>query len=168
VRNIKSGNFNFTIHQGGQARLNFVKQNLGGQVMILTTLAIGGALLGATAIAGLLMVYQIRQMTDLRNSTQAIMAADSGVEWGFFQFFHPSSPPISTNPNLDPNSGFYVYLPNGAYAVVNCYGFDINDPSNREPLLPNCSNASSIVSVADAAGASRALKAYIQALTGAP
>ena len=52
-----------------------------GKVMLLTVLVIGGLLLGASAIAGLLMVYQIRQSGDVANSTKAIFAADSGIEW---------------------------------------------------------------------------------------
>ena len=75
-----------------------VKRN--GQVLILTTLTIGGVLLGATTIAGLLMVHQIRQTTDLANSGKAIFAADTGLEWGLYQFFNPSasrSAPVMQN-----------------------------------------------------------------------
>ena len=70
------------------------------QVMILTVLALGGTMLGATTIAGLLMVYQIRQATDLGNSGKAIFAADTGLEWGLYQFFKPGSghaPPAFSN-----------------------------------------------------------------------
>lgn len=68
--------------------------------MILTILALGGTLLGATTIAGLLMVYQIRQATDLTNSGKAIFAADTGIEWGLYQFFNPgSSHPAPTMSN---------------------------------------------------------------------
>ena len=62
-----------------------------GQVLILTVLTLGIVLLGATTIAGLLMVYQIRQVSDLASSGKAIFAADTGVEWGLYQFFNPSS-----------------------------------------------------------------------------
>ena len=55
--------------------------------MILTVLALGGTLLGATTIAGLLTVYQIRQTTDFANSAKALFAADTGLEWGLYQFF---------------------------------------------------------------------------------
>lgn len=51
-----------------------------GQAMLLTVIALGGTLLGATTIAGLLMLYQIRQSTDLKDSTKAIFAADAGLE----------------------------------------------------------------------------------------
>ena len=65
--------------------------NKKGQVLLLTTLTIGGVLLGATAIAGFLMVYQIKQTADLANSGKAIFAADTGIEWGLYQFFKPGS-----------------------------------------------------------------------------
>ena len=62
-----------------------------GQVMLLTVLAISGTLLGATTIAGLLMVYQLRQSVDAGISARAIFAADSGLEWGLYKFFYPTS-----------------------------------------------------------------------------
>ncbi|MEK7624297.1 MAG: hypothetical protein AAB404_01020 [Patescibacteria group bacterium] len=70
-----------------------------GQVMLLTTLVVGGLLLGASAIAGLMMVYQIRQSSDVVNSTKAVFAADSGVEWELYRMFKDSDypKPIMTN-----------------------------------------------------------------------
>jgi hypothetical protein len=56
------------------------KSDRDGQAMLLTVLALGGTLLGATTIAGLLMIYQIRQNSDIRDSTKAIFAADAGIE----------------------------------------------------------------------------------------
>lgn len=61
--------------------------------MILTVLALGGAVLGATTIAGLLMLYQIRETTDLANSAKAIYAADAGIEWSLYKWFKDPSPP---------------------------------------------------------------------------
>ena len=52
--------------------------------MILTVLTLGGALLGATTIAGLLMLYQVRQGAYVSNSARALFAADSGIEWGLY------------------------------------------------------------------------------------
>jgi len=57
-----------------------------GQVMLITVLALSGTILGATAIAGLLMVYQLRQSNDVINSNKAIFAADSGLEWRLYRF----------------------------------------------------------------------------------
>ncbi len=58
-----------------------------GQVMLLTVVILGGIMLGATTIAGLLMLYQIRQSTDIANSTKAIFAADAGIELSLYQWF---------------------------------------------------------------------------------
>ncbi|MDO8430221.1 MAG: hypothetical protein Q7S73_02540 [bacterium] len=92
--------------------------NNGGQVMLITVLALSGTILGATTIAGLLMLYQIRQATDVVNSTKAIFAADSGFEWRLYKFYktdnktcgsdcppgdNSCSPPIMTNINLPPD-----------------------------------------------------------------
>lgn len=66
-----------------------------GQVMILTILALGGTILAGTTVAGLLIVYQVRQTTDFANSSKAIFAADTGIEWGLYQFFKGASQPPS-------------------------------------------------------------------------
>lgn len=58
-----------------------------GQVMLITVLVLSGTLLTATTIAGLLMLYQIRQTTDVINSTKAVFAADAGMEWRLYKFF---------------------------------------------------------------------------------
>ena len=46
-----------------------------GQVMILTVVAIGGTLLAATTVAGLLVVYQLRQSSDAVNLQFAISSS---------------------------------------------------------------------------------------------
>src|SRR3989338_6054344 len=56
----------------------------GGQVMLLSMLILGGILLGASTLAGLLMLYQIRQTSNASLSAQAIFAADTGIEWGLY------------------------------------------------------------------------------------
>lgn len=66
-----------------------------GQVMILAVLALGGVILGATTIAGMLMAYQIRRATDLENSARAIFAADAGVECALYNNFKGGSCPPS-------------------------------------------------------------------------
>lgn len=52
-----------------------------GQVLLMSVMMLGGILLSATAIAGLLMQYQIRQTNDAANSAKALFAADAGLEW---------------------------------------------------------------------------------------
>lgn len=52
--------------------------------MLVTVLILSGTILGAVAIAGLLMIYQVRQTTNVANSTKAIFAADAGLECEFY------------------------------------------------------------------------------------
>ncbi len=52
--------------------------------MLLTVTIISASILGATTIAGTLMLYQIRQANDILNSTKAIYAADAGIERGLY------------------------------------------------------------------------------------
>ncbi len=61
--------------------------------MLLTVLIVSGAILGATAIAGLLMVYQMRQATNFGQSVQALFAADTGLEWSLYRRFEKSDYP---------------------------------------------------------------------------
>lgn len=61
--------------------------NRRGQAILLTLLVIGGMLLAATTIAGLLVVFQLRQSSDVVNATKAIFAADSGIELGLYRYF---------------------------------------------------------------------------------
>ncbi len=55
--------------------------------MLIAVLSLGGAILGATTVAGLLTLYQIRATTDTANSAKAIFAADAGVEWTLFNHY---------------------------------------------------------------------------------
>lgn len=68
--------------------------------MLLSVLIISGAILGATAIAGLLMLNQVRQATNVSLSTQALFAADTGIEWELFKLFKPDI--LADNPDLEP------------------------------------------------------------------
>lgn len=67
--------------------MNVPSDKNSGQAMVLAIMALGGILIGATTIAGLLVYYQIQQATDITNSTMAIYAADTGLEWAFFDMF---------------------------------------------------------------------------------
>lgn len=66
--------------------------------MLLTVVIIGSIFLGASAIGGILMLYQIRQANDMAVSTQAIFAADAGIEWETFCYFKGSSSGIICPP----------------------------------------------------------------------
>lgn len=56
-----------------------------GQAMLLTVMLLSMSMLGATALVGLLMTYQIRASIDMVSSTQAIFAADAGIECALYQ-----------------------------------------------------------------------------------
>lgn len=94
--------------------------------MLITVLALSGTILGATAIAGLLMLYQIRQTTDAVNSAKAIYAADSGIEWRLYRFFKIDG--WACNPDCD-----------GAGTPPDCLPPEMaNISSPAEPLNTSC------------------------------
>jgi hypothetical protein len=71
--------------------MNFIENKFsgrGGQAMILTVTMIGGMFLSATAIAGLLMFYQLQQANDAGNSTVAVFAADAVLETATYYYFN--------------------------------------------------------------------------------
>jgi len=72
-----------------------------GQVMLLTVMIVSGSILGATAIAGILTVNQIRQTTNIANSLQAVFAADAGLEWELYRLFSDPSYPKPELSNAD-------------------------------------------------------------------
>lgn len=92
-----------------------------GQAMLIAVLSLGGAMLGATAIAGILILYQVRASTDSVNSAKAIFAADTGINWSLFSFFCGIDSP-SRCPGGAPQE---PTLPDGATMAVTCY--DINN-----------------------------------------
>lgn len=92
-----------------------------GQAMLIAVLSLGGAILGATAIAGFLTLYQIRTTADTENSAKAIFAADAGVQWAQFDYFCSSEgrcPSVAPGVNDYPSPTFS----NGVAVTVNCYG----------------------------------------------
>jgi len=58
--------------------------------MIIVMLFISGLILSGTAVAGLLMVYQIQGATNLEGSGRAIFAADAGIESALYCFYQVS------------------------------------------------------------------------------
>jgi len=91
-----------------------------GQAMILTVVLLSGAVLASTSLVALIVLYQLRQATDVSGSTQAIFAADSGLEWAYY------------NETRDPGSRLpyphTLILSNGASVTVT------KDPSDPLPL----------------------------------
>lgn len=79
--------------------------------MVFTVLVLGGTMLGATTIGGLLLLYQIRQTTDMANSAKAIFAADAAIEWGRYAATVSPSRGHSAQPVFS----------NGAESISTCY-----------------------------------------------
>jgi hypothetical protein len=67
-----------------------IADNKKGQVMLLTVVVLSATILGATTIAGLLTMYQVRQSTDIINSGKAIFAADAGLECEYYRIDNPA------------------------------------------------------------------------------
>ena len=55
-----------------------------GQVMLLTVIVLSAVFLSVTALAGFLMTYQLRQVTNVIDGSKAIFAADAALERGLF------------------------------------------------------------------------------------
>jgi hypothetical protein len=63
-----------------------------GQALLLVVVMMGGILFLVTAVAGLLMFYQVEHANDAANSTIAIFAADAGLEKGLHYYFYEYDP----------------------------------------------------------------------------
>lgn len=136
----------------------FQKSHRHGQAMLLAVLAIGGAILGATAIAGLLMLYQIRATNDSANSASAIFAADAGVEWSLFDFYCALVQP--TPRCTTPPSNVSLPYSNNASTTVTCY-----DASGTNAVA--CSSTSTAQSAISKGSSLNSRRAFFLMLTGA-
>jgi hypothetical protein len=122
-----------------------------GQAMLTAVLSISGVILGATTIAGFLMLYQLRAATDSENSAKAIFAADSGVEWTLFDYYcgQANPPRCSLGPGADyPTSSFS----NGVSFQVTC-----SDANGNSSV---CSNTSTTVSAISLGLSSESRRAF--------
>ncbi len=107
-----------------------LRENCEGQALLLTMLAVGSTLLAVTAIAGMLLLFQIRQMGDVENSTKAVFAADAGVEWELFRFAcdnYRNSSTMSCYNNLNNRA-----VPPGMPSLGEC------DPATDVSCDPGC------------------------------
>jgi hypothetical protein len=87
-------------------------KNEKGQAMILISVMLGGLVLSATAIAGMLMYFTLQQSSDSISSAAALFAADAGVEQGLYCYFYKLQ-----GSNLAPCQNQPVLLGNGATAT---------------------------------------------------
>lgn len=115
--------------------------------MILTVLTLGGALLGATTIAGLLMLYQVRQGADVGQSAKAVFAADAGIEWGLYNLLCQTDPTRTPCPIPD-----LPEFSNGASVEVRC----LDDAGNEADPLCNPEETVTIKSLGRSGNVARA------------
>jgi hypothetical protein len=135
------------------------KKNMrSGQAMLIAVLALGGAILGATTVAGLMTLYQIRATTNTANSAKAIFAADAGTEWALYNYYCginssqcPGGPIIS-----EPS-----FAGSGASTTVSCYA---TYGATGSPIL--CNNTSTLVAIASGI-ANGSERAFFIGLSGA-
>ncbi len=88
-----------------------------GQALLVSVIMMGGALLGAAAIAGLLMLYQIRQSNNVEDSTKALFAADAGVEWQTYCTFVTGSDLCPSAPTFTNGAGFTTEVNSTSSAI---------------------------------------------------
>ena len=98
--------------------------NRNGQVMLLTVTVLSAGILGATSVAATLMLYQIRQANDILNSTQAIYAADAGIERGLY----------CANPNTE-HTNCSSYTDQGWLLTNGAKVFIVPSPPYTAPVL---------------------------------
>lgn len=134
-------------------------KNRQGQVMLVTVLVLGATLFGAITIGGLVLVYQLRQTSDLEDSTRAVFAADAGIEWGLYQKFQSaSSLAMIQNEGYDPG---HLVIGDPVQGRVTsetlCFSTTSSDPTS----VTDCSNALSIEGFGTSAAAKRAFRQVI-------
>src|SRR3989344_6115965 len=112
-KNNSDPNPQITSESTNSMRIAYKWLHSSGQVMLITVLALSGTILGATTIAGLLMLYQIRQSADIINSAKAVFAADSGLERALYEKFRIGAGCL----DVDSLEG---QLSNGSKYVVAC------------------------------------------------
>jgi hypothetical protein len=133
-----------------------------GQAMLIAVLALGGAILGATTVAGLLTLYQIRATTDTANSAKAIFAADAGTEWALFNYYDGNGY-CGANPSQcsDGELPQPTFAGSGASITVSCY----DNPGATGYPTP-CNNTSTVVAISSGI-ANSSERAFFIGLSGA-
>lgn len=128
--------------------------------MLIAVLALGGAILGATTVAGLLTLYQIRATTDTADSAKAIFAADTGVEWALFNYYCGTTMP-SRCASAPPAPSFVSAQGVTPTLIVNCYAtYDTSGATTT------CSDASTVAAISSGI-ANGSERAFFVGISGA-
>jgi hypothetical protein len=138
-----------------------------GQAMLIAVLSLGGAILGATTVAGLLTLYQLRAANDSQNSAKAIFAADSGVEWTLFDYYCGTINPsrcaggAPDGGTIVPSADSLPSFTGGSGATISVACTDING----NPSV--CSDVSTTVSAITIGTSGSSKRAFAVQLVGA-
>lgn len=100
-------------------KMKIINTNKSGQALLLTVLIVAGVILMVASISGLIMSYAIRQVTNAQSSTQAIFAADAGIE-----------------------CILYYHFCNNAAGGDTCQAVDCSNPVISNPWSPACGSGS--------------------------
>jgi len=94
-------------------------------------------MLAASTIAGYLMLLKIRGASDITNSSKAVFAADTGVEWELYKQFKNLSYP---KPSLSNNADFQTSKDSlsiksigQATGIFRAFELDFNTPTTTLP-----------------------------------
>lgn len=144
-------------------RTTIINKGNSGQAMLISVLSLSGAILGATAIAGLLTLYQLRSANDSQNSAKAIFAADAGVEWTLFNYYCGMAGRCTGGaPDggaVSPDASTLPSFTNSASLSVTCS--DANGDASA------CSDASNTVSAVTIGASGNSKRAFAVELAGA-
>lgn len=79
-----------------------------GQLMILTVLLLGGVIMGVASVVSSLIVYKVRQATDVTDSAKAIFAADAGREFELFRAYKTADLSVTSCPSFSNGARFHT------------------------------------------------------------
>lgn len=89
---------------------------------MMSVMVLGGIMISATVIAGILTRFQVSQVTDAVGSAQALFVGDAGVEFSAWSFFQ--SPDSEVNPTCDA-------------VPSDCSGIDFDNPTASCNIICN-------------------------------
>ncbi|MFA6136417.1 MAG: hypothetical protein WC705_03640 [Candidatus Paceibacterota bacterium] len=93
----------------GSSRMADGRSN-GGQAILMVVMILGATMLGVSTIAGYIFLQKIKTATNVIKSTEAIFAADYGVECYLYKFSKDNSydcsalPPLSNGTTVEVSS----------------------------------------------------------------
>lgn len=106
-----------------------------GQVMLLTVLLISGGILSIASITAYLMAQRLHLASNIGDSTKAIYAADTGMEWSLYRSIKPEE--AQNNPW---SSSSTQSLSNGAKFTANNKTLYVKGSVSQSGwLTPRCS-----------------------------